>query len=180
MNSSLCSSCSAWFYTRGQNVGLFLLRISMAIIFIYAGYHKIFGDMHGFTTMVAGLGFPAPAFFAWAAALSEFIGGVAMILGILTRMSSIPLIIIMIVSVYATRFSGLMGMAPAIALLGSSLAIFFIGPGSWTLCETGSCTVGFWCGCNRSKPAPFQQSNHTCACESQKNKMKQGCCKSTK
>lgn len=34
---------------------------------------------------VAGIGFPMPEFFAWAAALSEFAGGILLALGLFTR-----------------------------------------------------------------------------------------------
>ena len=178
MNSS-CSSCCAWFHVHGQNVGLFLLRVSMAVIFIYAGSHKLFGDMHGFTAMVGGLGFPAPLFFAWAAALSEFVGGIALLFGVLTRVFSALLVVVMLVSVYATESSGLMGMTPAIALLGSSLAVFFAGPGSWSLCQMGACTLDTWCGCDHGT-ARSSKMTPGCACAEHASKTKDACCKTKK
>ena len=38
---------------------------------------------------VASMGFPAPEFFAWAAALAEFVGGLFLAIGFLTRPASI-------------------------------------------------------------------------------------------
>ncbi|MBP7005713.1 DoxX family protein [Patescibacteria group bacterium] len=179
MIKSSCSSCCTWFHAHGQNIGLFLLRVSMAIIFIYSGYHKLFGDMPAFTGMVAGLGFPAPAFFAWAAALSEFVGGIALLLGVFTRVFSALLVVVMAISIYATEASGFMGMTPAIALLGSSLAVFFTGSGSWSLCQLGRCCLGAWCGCGHETKDCAEEA-HECACEGHGKKMKDACCKTKK
>lgn len=41
-----------------------------------------------FITSTGNLGFPFPLFFAWAAALSEFLGGILLALGLFTRPSA--------------------------------------------------------------------------------------------
>ena len=54
----------------------------------------------GFIGLVESLGFPAPAFFAWAAGLSEYIGGIFIALGLLTRVSGFFLLQTMLVAVF--------------------------------------------------------------------------------
>lgn len=68
------------------DVGLLWLRILMGSGIAYHGAGKLFGGrMPGFAEGVAALGFPAPAAFAWAAAVSEFAGGLLIIAGLATR-----------------------------------------------------------------------------------------------
>ena len=55
------------------------------------GWGKLVGLMVGqsrFAEGVAALGFPAPGAFAWAAALSEFVGGLCVALGLGTRFAA--------------------------------------------------------------------------------------------
>lgn len=53
------------------------------------GWQKVFGGyMAKFAEGVAALGFPAPALFAWAAACSELVGGLCILLGLGTRIAA--------------------------------------------------------------------------------------------
>ena len=143
-----CNTCCAWLHKHGRSIGLFLLRVSIAIIMIYQGWGKLDGGMEGFTAMVGGLGFPAPALFAWIVALSEFVGGIAILLGVATRTFSALLAITMAVAIYAVAGRGfMMAMAP-LSLLGSTLALFFTGPGRWSICRFWNygCPTSM-CGC---------------------------------
>lgn len=81
------------------NVGLFGLRVLAGTGLAYHGFGKVFGgNMAGFAQGVAKLGFPAPDFFAWAAALSEFLGGILLILGLFTRPSAFFVFVTMAVA----------------------------------------------------------------------------------
>ena len=54
------------------------------------GYGIVFGGfMNHFASGVAQMGFPFPEFFAWAAALSEFAGGILVIVGLATRFGAL-------------------------------------------------------------------------------------------
>jgi putative oxidoreductase len=65
------------------------------------GYAKIFGGfMDKFTAGVAEMGFPAPAFFAWAAALSEFVGAICLALGLGTRVAAFFIAVTMVVAAF--------------------------------------------------------------------------------
>ena len=58
-----------------SDVGLGFLRLA-GLGLAYHGYQKIFGgNMSRFAGGVEDMGFPLPIVFAWAAALSELVGG---------------------------------------------------------------------------------------------------------
>jgi putative oxidoreductase len=73
------------------NIGLLVLRVLMGLGIASHGYQKLFtpGILDKFTAGVERLGFPAPGFFAWLAALSEFAGGIFIALGLGTRLSAL-------------------------------------------------------------------------------------------
>mgnify|MGYP001412081646 CR=1 FL=1 len=76
-----------------NDVGLLLLRIAGIGLAVH-GWPKMaaaFASLGsesapwGFVDSVRKLGFPQPVLFAWAAAVAEFVGGIAVALGIYTR-----------------------------------------------------------------------------------------------
>ena len=90
--------------------------------------------MAGFTGMVGGmLGFPFPAFFAYAAACSEFFGGLAMLLGVWTKYASIFLGIVMLVAIAGVKSFKFPSADVDLALLAISIAIYLLGPGTYTI-----------------------------------------------
>ena len=52
----------------------------------------------GFARSVSEMGFPSPEFFAWAASLSEFGGGILLALGLMTRPASFFIGVTMLVA----------------------------------------------------------------------------------
>lgn len=69
-----------------KDIALLIMRICFGLAFALHGYGKVFGGrMDGFANGVAEMGFPLPALFAWAAALSELAGGILLALGLFTR-----------------------------------------------------------------------------------------------
>jgi putative oxidoreductase len=56
--------------------------------------------MGQFADGVAALGFPMPEFFAWAAALSEFVGGLCIVVGLQTRVAAAFIFITMSVAAF--------------------------------------------------------------------------------
>jgi putative oxidoreductase len=75
-----------------EDVALLVLRLVGLGMAFGHGWGKIValsaGRGDGFIGAVAGLGFPAPGLFAWAAALAEFVGGLCVALGLGTRVAS--------------------------------------------------------------------------------------------
>lgn len=106
-----------------------LFRLILAPVMIIAGYNKlnISGDVNGFfefflaaPDVVAwfgnpdwGLGLPFPDLLAFLAGWSEFLGGWLLLLGLLTRLVSIPLMFTMVVAATSVHWhNGWFAIAP--------------------------------------------------------------------
>ena len=123
------------------DLALLVLRLVFGAIFIYHGYGKLFGGgpapigMTMFTGMVAKLGFPAPEFFAYAAALSEFLGGIAILLGIWTKVFSVLVGFVMLVAIFGIKHHAYPMSDVDTALLAIVIAVYLAGPGKYNLAE---------------------------------------------
>lgn len=80
-----------------REIGWLIVRVTFGLLLMTHGYPKLFGVtpdgsrmIEGFAkTMVEPLGFPAPLLFAYLAALSEFVGGLCIALGLLTPVAAL-------------------------------------------------------------------------------------------
>ena len=79
-----------------------LLRVVLGVIFAYHGYLKLFvpGGFKGTAAFLASLGIPLPLYSALIVSAVEFFGGVFLILGMVTRWSTVLLIIDMLVAFF--------------------------------------------------------------------------------
>jgi putative oxidoreductase len=96
-------------------VGPLLARITVGWVFVTAGWGKI----HNIDKVVgffASLGIPAPAFQAHLTAYTEFIGGLLLIAGLATRISSVALGIIMIVALKTALASDIGGFSDLVGV----------------------------------------------------------------
>jgi putative oxidoreductase len=83
---------------RTGSVALLIVRVVSGLLVAPHGYGKVTG---GATFLAAGLaqkGFPAPTLLAWCAALAEFLGGLFLALGLLTRPAAAALSFTMVVA----------------------------------------------------------------------------------
>lgn len=126
---------------RYRNIGLLILRIGIGAMFVFHGAPKIFGgpakwEGVGKAVGIFGLDF-APVFWGFMAAVSEFAGGFALILGLFMREFSALLVITMTVaaSFHFNRGEGLFGAAHAVELGIVFFSLIFIGPGKYSLDE---------------------------------------------
>lgn len=140
---------------RARDLGLLLLRLSGVALAVWHGFGKIAGLVGGesrFPQGVAELGFPQPGLFAWAAALSEGVGGWLIALGLLTRVAAPFAAATMAVAAFGRHrlheqlLSGI-GLRPlppevleelgspekALVYLLVFLALSLLGPGRWSL-----------------------------------------------
>lgn len=119
------------------DLALLLLRIVLGIAFIVHGWSKVSG-IEGTITMFATMG--VGTLMTYVAAYTEFLGGVAILLGILTRVFGGMLAIFMIVAIYLVHLGkgyGMMngGYEYQLLLLVSVLVIALVGPGKYSLHE---------------------------------------------
>ena len=151
MNSSK-TSCAAWCSMNGCSAGLFIIRLFVGALFVWQGGHKLFGGMDGFTGMVTLLHFPAPAFFAWVAALVEFFGGLMIVFGGGIRVASMFLLVDMLIAFFGAHHHSLQaGGMPSFILIGCTLGFIFSGAGAWNNCRKMGMKGHSWlCGCGSS------------------------------
>jgi len=83
------------------------LRLYLVPVFWMAGTHKIAGidqTIEWFGNPDWGLGLPFPTLLAYLAAYTEAIGALLLLLGLATRWISIPLIVTMLVAIFAVHW----------------------------------------------------------------------------
>ena len=111
-----------------------LLRLWLGAMGVVHGFPKVFGGMEKFTEGVVKMGLPAPEFFAWAAALSEFAGGILLILGLGTRLSAFLMAATMAVAGFIRHAEDPFKTKElALAYLVLSVVVFLLGPGRFSL-----------------------------------------------
>ena len=120
--------------SRKKQWGLLVLRFVVGIVFIYHGWMKLTG-IDGATGMMQGIGLPMPMFWAWLVALVEFVGGIAVILGVFNRVVAALLAINMVVALLTVHVKMPYGSATEfpIVLLGALISLHLIGPGKCAL-----------------------------------------------
>ncbi len=78
---------------------LLILRLGIGATFIVHGYPKLFpSGPGGFAGFLQNLGFPGPVFLAYVVSIVEFVGGIAMVLGLFVRYVGVLMVIEMIVT----------------------------------------------------------------------------------
>lgn len=116
------------------NAGLTLLRIfAGAALALSHGIGKM-PPSDGFIEGTAKIGFPLPAVFAWAAALSEFLGGAFLAIGLFTRVSSFFIAVTMLVALLGVhRADPFQKQELAFLYLFIALAFMLKGSGDWSI-----------------------------------------------
>ena len=114
------------------NFGLLWLRLLTGAGIVYHGYEKLFhSDMSQMITGVGKMGFPHPEIFAWAAALSEFLGGILIATGLFTRTAALFVCCTMTVAAFvALAKDPLQVKELALAYWTISGALIFMGGGA--------------------------------------------------
>ena len=112
-----------------------ILRIIVGVVFLAHGYQKVFVYGHaGVAQGFAGMGIPAPDLTAALIAAIELLGGIALILGIGTRIAAALLAADMLGAILLVHgrngFFLPAGAEFATTLLGASLALTLAGAGA--------------------------------------------------
>jgi putative oxidoreductase len=119
--------------------GALALRVPVGIIFAAHGAQKLFGwfggyGLEGTAGWMDSIGLSPGMVMAFLAGAAEFFGGIALVLGLLTRPAAFALSIAMLVAIFAVHFqNGLFmsnnGYEFGLALLAASVSLLFSGAG---------------------------------------------------
>ena len=82
---------------------LLALRLVVGFGFMAHGMAKWQRGPEGFGRLLHQMGVPVPAVSAWAVTLVEVLGGLAILLGVLVAVASIPLIMTMLVAMFTVH-----------------------------------------------------------------------------
>lgn len=151
MLNAICKKCS-WC---NADSALLVLRVGVGAIFIFSGWIKV-SDLAGTVTQFGSMGFSP--FWAYLVTGVEFVGGLAILLGVYTRIASAVLAVVMVVAIYELRTMPQFIMTP-ISVLVSLIALKLAGAGKYALvkescCGSGSCCAGGVCeGCKKDGDA---------------------------
>lgn len=121
-----------------KDLGLTLLRIITGVVFLAHGYQKLFiWGIGGVAGTFAQMGIPAPHLSAYLATFAEFFGGIALLLGLFTRVAAIPVAFTMVVAILQVHLQGGFfapkGVEYPLTLLFSNIALVVAGGGAFAL-----------------------------------------------
>lgn len=123
---------------RQVDIGLTILRVVLGAIFIAHGGQKLF--VYGFAGVAGAfgqMGVPAAGFVGPAIALIEFFGGIALALGLLTRLAALGIGSTMIGAILLVHlpagFFAPNGIEFPLALLGAAATLVVTGAGRYSL-----------------------------------------------
>ncbi|MBO6739149.1 MAG: DoxX family protein [Phycisphaerales bacterium] len=125
-----------------NDAGLLVARSMIGVVGIYHGGQKLFGLFGGggfasTAEAMGSMGMPLPTLSALAAGSAEFFGGIALIVGLLTRFAGANFAFTMLVASFAVHGGAFGaqngGMEYPLTLAMVSLAIALTGPGRFSV-----------------------------------------------
>jgi putative oxidoreductase len=122
-----------------------LMRGVLGVVFVAHGAQKLFGwfgggGIDGTAGFFTSINIPAPRFFAVVAGLTEFFGGLLLVVGLLTVAAALALIVDMVLAIATfTHSHGFFVESPDggweldFVLIGLLGALALIGAGTWSI-----------------------------------------------
>jgi putative oxidoreductase len=120
-----------------SNLHLLAARILLSLMFILAGFSKL-GAFGGTAGYMAGLGIPAAGLMVWLVIALEILGGLAILVGLLTRYVSWALAAFCIAAAFIGHYQPedqvqMIMFMKNLAVAGGFLALATAGPGAWSV-----------------------------------------------
>lgn len=123
---------------RRIDLALAIIRVVVGAIFIAHGGQKLFVfGIDGVTGAFTQMGAPLPAITAPLVALVEFAGGIALVLGLLTRLAAMAIALVMVGAILLVHlrngFFAPTGFEFPLALLSAAIAFVVTGGGTYSV-----------------------------------------------
>jgi putative oxidoreductase len=124
---------------RAADLGPLLIRLGVGTVFAVHGWQKLDADVSNFAGYLESLDVPLPEVVAWLQTLAEGVGGILLVLGLFTRLVTLPLIATMVGAILLVKDDvgfvepDAMGAELDVALLAGLLGLLFLGPGRYSL-----------------------------------------------
>jgi putative oxidoreductase len=115
-------------------VALFVARLTVGVLFVSTGWGKVH-NLAKVTGFFAELGIPMPALNATVASYTELVCGSLLVIGLASRLASLPLVVTMIVAILTAKRAEVHGLADLFGLvewtyIALLLVIAVFGPGA--------------------------------------------------
>ena len=109
------------------------VRVTVGIVFMGTGWTKL-QNLPGITRNFAALGIPAPEILTPFVSGVEFVGGILLLVGLLTRFAAVPLMIVMVVAIVSAKLGDVDGLETFLGFEEVSYFVMFAwlavaGPG---------------------------------------------------
>jgi len=123
-----------------QPFALLLGRWGVGLLFVSTGWGKVH-SIPKVTAFFESLGIPAPGLNAVVVGYSELLCGAALVIGLLSRLATIPLIISMIVAILTAKRDDLHGLFDLVGFEEFTYLVVLVmlgvlGPGRWSVDHT--------------------------------------------
>ena len=123
---------------RQIDTALAVLRLVLGVTFIMHGGQKLFVyGLDGVAGSFGQMGIPAAGFFGPLVAFVEFFGGIAIVLGLLTRLAALGIGVTMVVAILTAHlkqgFFNPGGIEFPLALLAAAVALVLTGAGAYSV-----------------------------------------------
>ncbi|AQX54323.1 DoxX family protein [Priestia flexa] len=118
---------------KSYTIGTFFIRVVLGLIFFIHGLSKFQGGIDGTVGFFESIGISG--FMAYVVAIIELIGGVAVIVGLGTRIVAALFVFVMLGAIFTAKLGApfVGGYELDIALLAMSLHLVFAGSGALSL-----------------------------------------------
>jgi putative oxidoreductase len=114
-----------------------LARVAIGVVFVGTGWGKLH-NLDKITGFFAELGIPAPGFNAVLASSAELVCGALILVGLLTRLASLPLIVVMAVAILTAKRGEIGGLSDLLGFVETLYIVLLAwlataGPGPLSL-----------------------------------------------
>ena len=124
---------------RAADLGPLLIRLGVGVVFAVHGWQKFSDGVGNFAGFLESLDVPLSDIVAWLQVVAEGVGGVLLVLGLFTRLATLPLIATMVGAILLVKVDvgfvepDATGAELDVALLAGLLGLLFLGPGRYSL-----------------------------------------------